>query len=83
MEFLFKNAKAVVAVVLPLLINMVMDLVNGTAPWPQSNQEWLRYVLSSVVIGLGVYGMPNTTKDPEIARHQSVTLKPGRHALPE
>lgn len=66
MEFLKQAAKAVVAFVLPILVNMVMDLVNGNAPFPQTGQEWLRYVLSSVVTGLGVYGVPNKQSEKQI-----------------
>ena len=76
-------AKAIAAFILPLIINMIMDLVNGNQPWPQNGNEWLRYLLSSVVTAVGVYGVPNTTNDPRIARDQSVVLKPGRHAKPE
>jgi hypothetical protein len=83
MDTIARYAKTVMAVVLPLLVNMVMDLVNGNHPWPQSGQEWLRYALSSIVVGLGVFGVPNTTHSPAVAAKESVRLRPNRHELPE
>jgi hypothetical protein len=66
MEFLKKSAKAVVAFLLPLLINMGTDLLSNDKPWPQDDKEWLQYVLSSVVTALGVYGVGNKLSKDQV-----------------
>jgi hypothetical protein len=83
MNKLSAYAKGVLGYVLPPLLIMVNDLFAGDSPWPQTQAEWLQYILSSLVVGTAVVATPNTTTDPVVAAKQSVRLKPGRHALPD
>lgn len=55
-------AKAIAAFIAGVLANMVSDLANGQAPWPQSAGEWLRYTLTSVGAGAAAYAVPNRPK---------------------
>jgi hypothetical protein len=83
MDKISAYAKAVGALLLTVLVNLVGNLVNGATPWPQNGGEWATLILTSLAVGLGVGVLPNTTTDPAVAAEQSVRLKRGRHALPE
>jgi hypothetical protein len=83
MDTIKQYAKGVLGYILPLLLNMANDLFTGDKPWPQTQAEWMQYLLSSLVIGTTVLAVPNTTTNPAVAAKQSVQLKTGRHALPE
>ena len=60
--------KAIAAFVVPLLINMGLDLAKGTAPWPQTQEEWIRYVAFSVLSALGVFFTKSETTPDQITR---------------
>jgi hypothetical protein len=60
--------KAIAAFVIPLLTNMVMDLLQGTAPWPQNQEEWIRYVGLSVVTAAGVFFTKSETTPEQVTR---------------
>lgn len=36
-----------------------------------------------ILMATGIFGVPNTTTDPEVAARQSVALRSGRHERPE
>lgn len=52
-------AKAVAAFVAGVIANMATDLVNGTAPWPQTGAEWSRYLITSFGAAIGAYAIRN------------------------
>lgn len=59
MDWFLKNLKAIVALVLPYLLNAGADLFADNAPWPQTGDEWIRYVGASLVTSAGVYAARN------------------------
>lgn len=59
MDWFLKNLKAIVALVLPYLLNAGADLFADNAPWPQTGDEWLRYVGASLITAAGVYAARN------------------------
>ena len=65
-------AKAIVAFVLGVVTNMIADLLNGNAPWPQSGAEWVRYLISVVGVTAGVYGVPNQITQKQIDKSKDV-----------
>lgn len=83
MDFIKQYAKAVVGYVLPILLLMANDLFKGDVPWPQTKEEWLQYVISSLAVGTSVLTVRNTTNDRQVAATQSVSLKVGRHSKPD
>lgn len=83
MNTLSAYAKAGTALVLTVLTNLLANFVNGSTPWPQTSDEWIALIVTSLVATLSVAAIPNTTTNPEVAANQSVRLKTGRHALPE
>jgi hypothetical protein len=60
--------KAIAAFILPLLSNMVLDLSQGSVPWPQTGAEWARYVGLSVVTAAGVFLTKSETTPEQITR---------------
>jgi hypothetical protein len=52
-------AKAIVAFVVPILVQIGYDLVNSADPWPATVQQWGTFLLPSVLTALGVYGVAN------------------------
>lgn len=69
--------KTVVAFLGLLVTNAVASLMESGEPWPTNGGQWARWAISTIVGTLGVYGLPNTTKEPEVAATQSVRLKKG------
>ena len=67
-ELVKKYAKAIVAFILAIVVNMVTDLASGARPWPQDRDEWFRYLGSSVVLALGVYGVPNKQDKGQVSK---------------
>lgn len=52
-------AKTVVAFLVTLIGNMIVNLVNGNTPWPQNTAQWIQFLVTSVVVALGVAAVPN------------------------
>lgn len=65
-------AKSIAAFVAGVIANMVTDLVGGTAPWPQSGAEWLRYALTSFGAALAAYGVPNKITQKQIDKQPDI-----------
>jgi hypothetical protein len=67
--------KSVLAFLGLLATNIATELMQHDTAWPTNGGEWARWVLTIVLGTLGVYSLPNTTKEPEVAATQSVRLK--------
>jgi hypothetical protein len=66
--------KAILAFAGLLATNVAANLMNGGMPWPQNGGEWARFLVSTLGTTLIVWAAPNTTKNPQVARTQSVRL---------
>ena len=53
-KFIKEWAKTLAAFVAGVVANMIVNLVNGGAVWPQTRAEWLQYVLTSFGVAISV-----------------------------
>lgn len=51
--------KALAAFVAGVVANMITNLVNGSAPWPQTGAQWLQFALTSFGAALAACVVPN------------------------
>jgi hypothetical protein len=58
-RFLKEYAKTAAAFVVGVVGNMIVNLVNGGAPWPQTSAEWLQYALTSFGAAIATLIVPN------------------------
>jgi len=72
MNLLKEWAKTIAAFVGTVLTNMIVSLVNGSSPWPQTSAEWIQYAVTSIGAALAVYSVRNKItqkqldKDPHV-----------------
>ena len=59
MDFIKVNAKAIIAFVATVLLNALVDLLNGARPWPQNAAEWIQYLVTAFGAALAVYTTTN------------------------
>jgi hypothetical protein len=66
--------KAIAAFVVSVVGNMIVNLVNGTAPWPQTSAQWMQFAVTSFGAAIGAWLIPNKItqkqidKDPTVVR---------------
>ena len=72
MDFIKTHAKTLGAVVAGVIANMVLDIVEGRAPFPQSGQEWLRYAVTSFGAALGAYGLRNKITQSQLDKQPDI-----------
>jgi uncharacterized membrane protein YjjP (DUF1212 family) len=53
-KFVKEWAKTLAAFVAGVVANMIVNLVNGGAVWPQTKAEWTQYVLTSFGAAIAV-----------------------------
>lgn len=83
-------AKTIAAFVAAVVGNMIVNLVNGVAPWPQNTAQWVQFAVTSFGAALAVLIAPNTItqkqidKDPTVVRvnPQSATPAAGEYPNP-
>lgn len=68
MDKIKEYAKSIVAFVLAVVGNMIIDFTQNGVPFPQTQGEWIRYITSSLVIALGVAGTPNKMTEKQAQR---------------
>lgn len=52
-------AKAIAAFVAGVVANMIVNLVNGSTPWPHTGNEWLQYGLTSLGAAIAALAVRN------------------------
>lgn len=65
-------AKAVAVFIVGIATNMLLDLVNGEKPWPQSPEEWRQYVLTSVGAALAALLVRNKITQKQLDKDPNV-----------
>ena len=83
-------AKAIAAFVAGVVVNVLLSLINGKTPWPQTGNEWLQLALSSFGPALVVALQParisdkQVEKDPTVIRidPEAVPPAPGEYTSP-
>lgn len=66
LEWLKVNAKAVVGFLVGLILNAVLAVINGQAPWPTSLADWGKYLGTAIVTGVLVWATGNKLSVPQI-----------------
>lgn len=63
------NAKAIAAFFAGIVLNAVIAVINGAAPWPKDLKEWGQYLLTSLVAGLMVWATGNKITPQQISKN--------------
>lgn len=61
-------AKTIGAFVAGVIANMISDLIEGRAPWPETPNDWLRYILTSLGAALGAFALRNKVTESQVAK---------------
>jgi len=67
-DFVKDNAKAIIAFVVGVLGNMMIDLASGNAPIPTNTEEWMRYLIFSFGSAAAVYGTRNKLTTDQVIK---------------
>ena len=87
-KFIKEWAKTIAAFVATVVTNMIVNLVNGGAVWPQTKAEWTQYVLTSFGVAISVALTKNKItqkqldKDPNVIGGVVVASVPTPPAAP-
>jgi hypothetical protein len=69
-------AKSIAAFLFTVLANAVTDLINGSAPWPQTGAEWLRWAVTAVAAGGAAWAFPKGDKPGQVPATPQPPLAP-------
>lgn len=58
-RYVKEYAKTVATFVVAVVGNMIVNLVNGSAPWPQTRDQWIQYVVTSFGAAIATLIVPN------------------------
>jgi hypothetical protein len=81
-KFVLEGAKAIVAGVLTAVVNLVVNLVNGTTAWPQTSAQWVTLIGTTLGSALLVWLQPakvtdkQVEKDPTLIRVDAPPVNP-------
>lgn len=65
-------SKALAGWLAGVIVSMIYDLTEGGVPFPQTKEEWLRYVLTSFGVAIGVFLAPaNKMTPPQVEKQVS------------
>jgi hypothetical protein len=64
-------AKTFAAFFAAVVGNMVVNLVNGTAPWPQSSTQWVQFAVTSFGAAIATWATPNKITQKQIDKSAS------------
>lgn len=65
-------AKAVAAFIATVVGNMVVNLVNGVAPWPHTTGQWVQFVVTSFTAAIATLITPAKISDKQIDKDPTV-----------
>lgn len=77
--------KAVAAFVATVVGNMVVNLVNGVAPWPSTGGQWVQFVVTSFGTAIAVWIAPSKITQKQLDNDPHViggTVVDDPHNLP-
>jgi hypothetical protein len=72
MNLIMYYLKPVAAFVAGVAGNMIVNLINGVDPWPQTTGQWLQFAVTSFGAAIAAWIAPNKITDKQIAKDPSV-----------
>jgi hypothetical protein len=83
-KFVLEGAKAIAAGVATAVVNLVVNLVNGTTPWPQTSAQWVTLVATTFGSALLVWLQPAKISDKQVAADPTVVrVDPPVESVPD
>lgn len=81
LKWVKEHAKSLAAAVGGALATLLMKFVNGEAPWPQNQQEWVNAAIGAVVAGVLAWLPTNKITQKQLDKDPAVP--PGVVLLPD
>lgn len=78
------HAKTFVAFLAGVIGNMIVNLINGSAVWPQTKEQWLQYAITSFGTAIAVWFTRNKITQKQLDRDPHViggTVVPDSQAV--
>lgn len=72
MKHIKEYAKAIAAFVAGVVGNMIVQLINGGTPWPQTSAEWTQYVVTSFGAAIGALVATNKITQKQLDKDPNV-----------
>lgn len=72
MNLIKEHAKSIAAWVAGVVVTMIMNLVNGGSPWPETGAQWLQYALTSFGGAFAAWAFPNKITQKQIDKDPNV-----------
>jgi Flp pilus assembly protein TadG len=71
MDVIKQHAKTFATFLVTIVVNIVISLLQGEQPWPQTQEEWIRYVATSFAAALTTYGVGNQITQKQLNKAKS------------
>lgn len=82
MNLILYYLKPVAAFAAGVAGNMLVNLINGVAPWPQTTGQWLQFAVTSFSAAIAAWIAPNKITDKQIAKDPTVVRVTPQPAAP-
>jgi hypothetical protein len=65
-------AKALAAALVGALVSVVVNLVNGSTPWPSNGAEWIQFALTTFGPAIAAVFVPNKITQKQLDNDKNV-----------